>query len=416
MVLAVVMLAATSVWAQGQQRIAAIVNDDVISMYDLATRIRMVIAMSRLQDTSEVRRRLAPQILRALVDEKLQVQEAKRLNINVSTDDITRAITVIEAQNGLQPGGLTGFLDRNNISLATLFEQVRANLSWARVIRRRIRPLVQVGADEIDEALSRLKARVGLVRYRVSEIFLAVDSPEDEGTAAQNATRLVEQIRGGANFAILARQFSQSPTAAVGGDIGEVYSGQLDERLEIELQRLGAGEISAPIRTEAGFYILRLHDKRSAGDAQTSPGDTRLSLHQIFLPLQKNASRATRASQLDLARVASETVADCNDMKRLAVELRASDNVDLGTVQAKELSPQIRQVVMQLPLYQASQPIVQDIGIAVLMVCARTAPQQTAETLDRDAITSTLGRQRVDMMARRYLRDLRRAAFLDLRA
>src|SRR6185312_11484830 len=96
--------------AQELQRIAAIVNEDVISMYDLNARTELIVVTSRLPDTQEIRRRIQPQILRAMIDERLELQEAKRRNVSVSQADIQRAVSSIEAENNLPSGGLKKYL------------------------------------------------------------------------------------------------------------------------------------------------------------------------------------------------------------------------------------------------------------------------------------------------------------------
>ena len=124
----------SSVEAQGVQRIAAIVNDDVISVYDLVSRIEMVIASSNLGDTPAIRRRLSPQVLRNLVDERLKLQEAKRRNISVGKRDIDRAIGIIERQNKIPRGQFDAFLKKNGVRRTTIINQIRASIAWAKLI------------------------------------------------------------------------------------------------------------------------------------------------------------------------------------------------------------------------------------------------------------------------------------------
>lgn len=192
------------------ERIAAVVNDEVISLSDVHARIRLALLNAGAQDSAETRQRLTPQVLRQLIDERLQLQEAKRLGVSVPSKEIDEAIGRIAEQNRMGRPQLEAMLKAQNVPVSTLREQVRALLSWQRVMQRRIRQEVVIGDEEIDAVMQRIKANIGKPEYLVAEIFLAVDSPDQDEEVRRNAERLVEEVRRGGNFAALARQFSQS--------------------------------------------------------------------------------------------------------------------------------------------------------------------------------------------------------------
>ncbi len=243
-------------------RPAAVVNDDVISVLDLAMRVQLAIVAAGVEDTQELRRRLTPQVLRGLIDERLQLQEAKRLDISVTDDQVAEALERIAQQNNMTEGQFLTMLRNRGIIPVTLIDQIRAQIAWQNVVYRRIRPNVVISTDEVDEVASRLSARQGAIERRVAEIFVPVESAAKEDEALNNANRLLEELQRGANFAGLARQFSQSGTASLGGDLGWVQDGQLDEELNQVLAQMGPGDISRPIRTISGFHILLLRDMR----------------------------------------------------------------------------------------------------------------------------------------------------------
>ena len=121
--------------SQATLNIAAIVNDDVISVYDLSQRIQMVIAFSRLPNTAETQRRIAPDVLRRLIAEKLRLQEAKRLNITIPDEQINNAIADLERQNKIPAGQMGQMLASHGIDLDSLKQQVNAELAWIEVVR-----------------------------------------------------------------------------------------------------------------------------------------------------------------------------------------------------------------------------------------------------------------------------------------
>ncbi|SVB94399.1 uncharacterized protein METZ01_LOCUS247253, partial [marine metagenome] len=218
--------------AQDIMRIAAVVNDDVISIYDLSARINIVVAASNLRDAPELRRQIAPQVLRTLVDEYLQTQEATRLDIVATDSDVEFTIDQIEQKRGMGEGGFNNFVRVNRLDREALLAQIRAEIAWTKLIRRRLSSAISVGEDEIDEALARLEGSRGQPEYRVAEIFLSIESVNQEREIIDTAENLLRQVRQGAAFQEIARQFSQSATSAVGGDIGWVIVGQLPAEID----------------------------------------------------------------------------------------------------------------------------------------------------------------------------------------
>ncbi len=397
--------------AQQIQRIAAIVNDDVISLYDLTARMRLVVISSRLDDSAEIRRRLAPQVLRSLIDERLQLQEAKRRNVSVTKRDMKRAIATIEARNKVPKGGFERFLTKNGIEQQTVLDQLRANIAWSKLVRRQLRPRVTVGEEEVDAAIERIKSNRGKLEFRISEIFLSVDSPDDEPRVRTIADRMVAQIREGARFDALARQFSQSSSAAVRGDLGWMPVVELGDGLREVVPKLRKGEVAAPIRTLTGFRIIMLSDRRKVA----APDDSKITigLKQIFLPLPSDAAPNEVKSQIDLAKTVGETISGCGDMAAVSKEMGSPRPPDLGKFPLGELSPLIRTAVDGLDVGVASQPVRLPDGLLVLMVCERDVPK--IRLPGRDEISDQITQRRLDMMARRYLRDIRRAAIVDVR-
>ncbi len=390
--------------AQDLQRIAAIVNDDIISMFDLTSRVDLVIATSQLPDTPETRARLRPQVLRSLIDERLQLQEAKKRNVSVTKADMDRAVGVIEEENHLPKGGLVKYLENAGLRPATLMDQIRANVAWQKLITRQYRDTVTVTNEEVDEELAKIKAAQGEEEDRVSEILLNVNSPNEDHAVLENARRLAEQIRKGARFDALARQFSRGATAAVGGDLGWVRPPELDPPLAAAIAKLQPGAVSDPVRTIAGYHILKLMDRRRA--MAPDPSQVKVTLDQLFLANDGKASE-------DLAHALAQNVEGCGDIERMAKEARSARPPHLGQFTLAELSAEMRNVVRPLKVGVLSKPISTDGGLLMVMVCKRDEPKVPIPT--REQIENNLMLQRLNMLARRHLRDLHLAAVIDVR-
>ena len=397
--------------APGQQvaRIAAVVNDKSISVMDVQNRAELVIFSSGLSPSPEVYRRLTPQILQTLIDEQLQLQEANARNINVSDAEIDAILRDMEQRNNLPAGGLDEFLAERGIEKTTLESQIRANLGWRKLIRARFQRQAEVGEEEIDEAMRNLQAASDKPRNLVAEIFLSVDDPASEEKVRQSALRIMQQIRNGGRFDELARAFSQNAAAASGGDLGWLVQGQLDDQLEEAISTMQPGEISSPIRSGAGYHIILLRDRRFPGGA--SPDNVTVDLRQITLPLAQLAGEdEIRAVAADADKI-RRTVHDC---EALSGPLPGGAAVGkIGRLRVSDLAPQIQQTVMALGPNQISAPLRAPDAIVMVMVCDRKTEGDTLP--DRNEIADRLRMQKLDLLSRRYLRDLRRSAFIDVR-
>ena len=402
---------AEKAYAQTLQRIIAVVNEDAVSLFDLRERIKMVIFSSNMRDSPKMRERLEPQVLRALIDEKLQKQAAKRYNIEVDRKEVDKALRSIEKQNGIPPGGLKIRLEEAGVSMSTLVDQIETTIAWSKLINRRMTRNIVIGDNQIDEALARIKANLNKPSHLVSQIFLAFDGADNAAKTLADANQLVTQIRNGAAFSSLARQFSQDAAARNGGDLGWVQQGELDQELDRALIDMRPGKISEPIRTSSGYHILLLRKRRTSQKPQAD--DTVVSLKQVFLPIAAGATPEEAANQRNLATTIAETLSGCDDLERAGKELGSTLSGDLGKLKIGELPSELRALVTGLAVGRASKPLPTEGGLRILMVCDRK--EVKSKIPSRDQIRRNLIRRQADRKARRYLRELHQTAFLDIR-
>ncbi len=394
-------------------RIAAVVNDEVISVADLASRIRMIMLSTAIPDTPQARQRLAAQVLRTLIDERLQIEEAKRKNITATSAEVQKAISRIEQQNNMKPGQLDQVLKTNGIEPDALIQQVTAAIVWAKLVRQLAVDTDPVSDAEVDETLKRLKQDANEPQSRVAEIFLPVDNPQDDSQVQASTERLIEQMKQGARFSAVAQQFSKSATAAVGGDIGWIQPDELSAPLAKAIAQMSPGELSAPIRTPAGYYILLVLDRRN--DKTAGPENPLLHIVQVVFPLPPRAGSDARRAALAEAEAARTDAKSCADMMRIGKE-KAPQLSSQGDLRLNQIAPAMRSLVLGLGVGQPSEPIMQKNGVGVIMVCSKTAGGASTPTVEtRDDVYQTLMRERLDALARRYMRDLRRNAYVDVR-
>ena len=339
------------------------------------------------------------------------MQEAKRLGIRISQSNLEQAYATMESRNNLPKGGLTEILNANGVDRLALMDQIEASQAWSGAVNRTYRGQITVSEEEIDEVITEIKSSKGKPEYLTAEIFLPVDNPNKASEVLANANRLIEQLTKGANFQALARNYSQSASAAVGGDLGWVRQGQLAAEINKALIPLKKVSVAPPIRTVSGYHIIFKRDERIGKGLP--PSKEKLNLRQVFLPLAANSTPNDETSLVAKARTMAAGAASCADMEKLEIESGSQLSGSLGIVDTTALPVLVLNAVKNLPVGKASKPIPSEGGVIFLMVCNRTGISALDEL--RPRIRQSLLNDRLDVSAKGYLRDLRHAAFLDIR-
>ncbi|WP_038515655.1 peptidylprolyl isomerase [Granulibacter bethesdensis] len=394
--------------------IVAVVNGDVISKGDVDARRRLFAMSTGLPMSKEVLDRLTPQVLRQLVDEKLRLQEIQRRGIVITDSDIAHSIQGMEQRNGMQPDALRHKLAADGVSMRTLIDQIRVQLGWTRVLRQQLGERVRISDKEIQDEEELLASQKGQTEYRVSEIFIPVDDPSRAQAAHDFADTVIQQLRSGAPFPVVAAQFSQSQTALEGGDLGWVQPNQLDPQVVSVLKEMPPGAISNPIDVAGGIEIVALRGKRIIGNDQ----GTALSIRQVFYPFTTPLNPAAPTDQqrktLEHAKAAAAAMHDCAAVEAASKAMGGSRPSDPGELRLESINPpQFRALLASLPVGQPSQPIVSQDGIAIMMVCNRT--QKNFGLPGKEDISNQILGERVETASRQLQRELRRRALIDMR-
>ncbi|MFH1158660.1 MAG: peptidylprolyl isomerase [Pseudomonadota bacterium] len=303
-----------------QEGIVAIVNDAVITMTDIRDRTELYLSGSRESIPPAQRKKMEQQILNRLIDEALQLQEAKKLGITVGEDDVTAGFADLSRQNGISPPEFRKRLSAAGVRIDSLYAQIRADVAWGQVVRKKLRPQVNISESEIDLALSQIARGSGKTLYHVAEIFLSVTDPAKEKDARSEADKLVTQLMKGASFNDMAREFSQAPGASGGGDLGWVQEGQMGPELDKALGKMKPNQISPPIRSAKGYHILFLRELRRNADALPDP-DAGAAARKSGHGKNDEASREQLATKLGIQRLGQMA-------ERYLRDLRASAFID----------------------------------------------------------------------------------------
>lgn len=392
------------------RRATAIVNGDIITGTDVGHRLALIVAANGGEVSDEEKQRLRLQVLRNLIDETLQIQEAEANEITIAEGEVEATFRQVAQQNFKQDiGAFDQYLRRQGSSTDTLRRQIKGELAWSRLLRRNIQPFINVGDEEVNTIIERLNASKGTSEYRIGEIYMSA-SQETAQQVAENMAKILEQIRAGGSFVAYARQFSEASTAATGGDLGWVRPAQLPQTLANAAGQMQVGQVVGPVEVPGGFSILYLIDTRQVLTAD--PRNALLSLKQLAISFPAGITEAQASAQAGRFATETQAIKGCGAANEVAAQLGASV-VDNDQVKLRDLPAALQGTIANLQIGQASQPFgsVAD-GVRVLILCGRDDPL-TASAPSFDDIMSRLENERVNKRAQIYLRDLRRDAIIE---
>jgi peptidyl-prolyl cis-trans isomerase SurA len=399
------------------------VNDISVSEFEVRQRMALFLATAGIQPTDEEKKRIRGQILEQLENEKLELQEAIKKHITVSPAEIDNQINRMIADNHLTMAQLSEVLNNAGSSLEALRTQLTAQIAWEKTVSAQYQDRINITPEDVDAELARYAEGADKPHYLVSEIFFPVDNPDKDAEAQKTARSVEEQLKSGGNFAQVARQFSQSPSAASGGDIGWVHEGQLATELNAALTKMTVNSVSPPIRSIGGYYILALRGRQeplgTKIDTQAEPpvtADSTLPLSRLLLPLVSAPSKDVIESAMKIATNLRASYGGCEMLQKVQTQLSGSVYMNLGDMKVGDLSPDIQKALAATKSGEAAVPFLSDAGVELIGRCDKKIVVQTAYKMPtRQDVENQLFQQQISAMARRYMRDLRRGVEIEVR-
>jgi peptidyl-prolyl cis-trans isomerase SurA len=393
------------------RKATAIVNGDVITGTDVDHRLALVVLANGGKVTPEERERLRAQVLSNLIDETLQIQEAKSNEVGVSKEEVDQSYARVSQNFKRTPQQMSDFLRQTGSSDRSLKKQIEAEIAWSRLLRRRVEPFVNIGDDEVKSVVKRLEASKGTTKFHVAEIFLEA-TPENAQEVLANGQRILARLREGGSFAAYARQFSQASSAGVGGDLGWLRSGQLPTELDAILPTMQVGQVAGPIQISGGFSILYLVDTQQVLVAD--PRDAVLSLRQLAITFPAGMTPQQAQERANGFVGAVKTMQGCGGAAAVAKQFNG-DVVDNDRVTLRDLPPEVQTLLTPLQVGQSTPPFgTQADGVRVIIICGRDNPK-SADTPSEEVIETQMRDEKINRRAQVYLRDLRRDAIVDYR-
>jgi peptidyl-prolyl cis-trans isomerase SurA len=389
----------------------AIVNGTVITGTDVDQRVALIESANHLKLAGEELNRLKLQVLRNLIDETLEIQEAKSNDITVTPEEMASGFKRVAQRFNMTAEQLTAYLKQIGSSVRSLNGQIQSEIAWSRYLSKTVEPFVNVGAQEVNAILDRLKAAQGTEEYHLKEIYMSA-TPDRAQQVHDNMQKMMGSIEGGGQPFEYYAQFSEASTRAVGGDLSWVRADTLPAPLAQAAQEMQVGQVAGPIAVPGGFSILYLVDKRQVG--KPDPRDAVLSLRQLTINFPKGTTQAQATARAADFAAAIKTIHGCGAATAVAQKIGA-DVVDNDQVTARQLPPQLQDILLKMQVGEATPPFGSATeGVRTLVLCGRDDPPMS-NIPGAGQVQNQIQQKRVNLRAEQVLRDLRRDAIIEYR-
>lgn len=391
-------------------RPSATVNGEIITATDIEERMALIrIANNNAELPAEEVQRLRQQVFSNLIDEKLQIQEAKAAKIEIDENVVDQQFARLAARFKQNPDQFSKYLASKGSSSAAVKQQIRGEYAWDRLLSRNIQSTTNVSTEEVSAIVKQLNEAKGQDEFHIGEIYLS-STPENAAAVTENARKIIQALQAGGSFAAYARQFSEASTAVVGGDLGWVKAGQLPESMARAAMQMQPGQLVGPVEVPGGVSIMVMIDRRQVLTAD--PRDAILSLKQISLDFPAGTTEQRAGELASKFAEATHNIAGCGAAdevaRSLGAQVVARDNIEMRVLPAP-----LQATLATMQIGQTTQPFgAAKEGISVLVLCGRDMPQ-TATAPDLQQIEQRLLEEKVNKRAQRYLRDLRRDAVIE---
>jgi peptidyl-prolyl cis-trans isomerase SurA len=383
--------------------VAAVVNDKVITTTDVQQRMRLMIMNSGHQITQAMFGQLQQQALQDLVEEQLKFEEADRFKVEVTDAEVDAEIATIARDAGLTPDEMRQQLKSTGIEISGLKSQLRATLIWQRIVQGRFRDRVRIRPADIDAALQRMREDATNEQFLVSEICIPVENPDQTEQLYKGSLNLIEQMKKGVPFSVVAQQFSACTSAAAGGDLGWIRAGELAPELDGALKALPPGSVTNPILSEGALMILAMRDKRPA----------RVAGEETYTVVYAGAPESMGRDAIVKAFEKLPAADACGVKSTMRQDIGPGVGVTLlENIKASEIDPRFRESITNVPRGQLGSVVEADKAFHVALVCER---DEGLGLPSREALEDRAYGRELSRIAQQYLRDLQRKASVDIR-
>ncbi len=390
-----------------QVSIAAVVGDDIITSSDLTQRRDVIIATAGIPATIENQQKLTPRIMQSLIDETLQVQEAKRNSFIITDEEVTQALDAM-GPIGAKGEPIRDFIKQRGLSLRSVENQMRAQLAWGKVVQRKLRRNVSISQDEVRRAQQSQAAAPGVQELRVGALEIAISDSSKEADAAKLADEIMLQLKSGTDMATIAARYIRQSDVQYRSPTW-VQEKSLPPALQQALRAVKTGEFTLPLPSPNLLQILQVVDRKVAPKQADT---TEYAIKQITIGVPKKRDKASTAKLRSVASELRSNPGGCMDeaMPKMALP------VDVKYIRARlgGLSPELRGVISHLEVGDVSEPLLSADAVRLMMMCEKIEPAE-GNVPDAEKVRQELFTEKLELEAQKYLRNLRRDAFIDIK-
>ncbi|GHT93412.1 chaperone SurA [Alphaproteobacteria bacterium] len=397
--------------------IVAIINDEIVTSYDLENRVRLVMLSIGDGVTADMKAKIYTEVLEEIVNEKLKTQCTKKytpkggwMSKKEMNDAVKDTVQDMAKQINKSPEEFLEFLESKGINFNVIKSQIEANLCWVEYIKARFGKNINISESELNRIYATVKEKFTKESYYVHRMFFPFSKPSEEAAIASHANNLLNMLKNGAEFGSVARQFSKSADAKRGGELGWIFQGQLSPEEESTLKGMSIGSY-AIAKSSKGYFLLYLHDKRESGVRSL----TDLDIVQVIMPFQqKNPSSDVIGPLMDYV---NDLMKKSNGAKDLVAKAKESGMMMISDVThctLESMQPQFRNMLSDVQQDCFSKPMLVDGGIVV--VCVMDRKVTTLKEPSRDEIKYQKTSERLTVFAERELQDLKKKAVINIDA
>jgi len=403
-------------------RIVAVVNSEVVTQSELTERIAIAERQLKRQNTAVPEpRQLERQVLERLILEKSQLQMAKETGLRADEVQVDRALARIAENNKMTLAAFRQVLEKDGLKFDRFREEIRNEIMITRLREREVDDKIQVSDSEIDLYIAEARgpgAPLGNVEYNFAHVLLRLPeqaSPESIQAARARADRVIAEAKGGADFARLAAGYSDAPDALAGGNMGWRAHDRLPEVFSGALKELRPGEVTPPLRSPAGYHVLKLIDRRGGATSLEGAPVQQTRARHILIKTNEVVSESDARRRLVGLRERIANGADFAEMARLQSEdSSASKGGDLDWIYRGDTVPEFERAMDELKPGELSQPVKTQFGYHLIQVLERRVADVSAERRRLQA-RQALRERRTDEAYQDWLRQLRDRTYVEIR-
>ncbi len=400
--------------------IAVVVNQELVTAFELNQRMALARADAqrknqRLPEEAEFRKL----ILESLIEDRAMLSHARDSGIRVDDNEVDRAVGVIAAQNQLTPQQLRQRLAQDGMDLPRFRANLRDQMMVERVREREVAQRIRITDGEIDELIEKQRggeATGSEVQYNIAQVLIKVAEGAGESAVAEQRKRAeaaLARIRGGEDFAAVARQVSEDDNKERGGEIGLRPADRLPDIFLETVRPLQAGQLAPGLlRTGAGFHILKLLDRAEGGALRVTQTRAR---HILLRPSEQLTEAAVRDRLSEFKRQIESGQRRFEDIAReYSLDGSASGGGDLGWASPGQFVPEFEQAMNDLAIGGVSAPLATRFGWHLIQVQERRTVAPDTKQL-REQARQALRERKFETAYAEWVREVRGRAYVEFR-